>query len=91
MVEDIIGCMIPLCLKLIVGHVVDFFEVGLIGSRGINWSVYLNPLFGKDDLAVAALRKKVNKQGGYNNNNFRGRGHGGYSYSYGKGYGRYQG
>ena len=28
-----------------------------------------NPLFGKDDLAVAALQQKVNKQGGYNNNN----------------------
>ena len=33
--------MIPLCSKVIVDHVVDFFEVGLIGSRGINWSVYL--------------------------------------------------
>ena len=41
MVEDIISCMIPLCLKVIVHHVVDFFELGLIGSRGINWSVYL--------------------------------------------------
>ena len=41
MVEDIISCMIPLCLKLIVGHAVDFFEVGLIGSRRITRSVYL--------------------------------------------------
>ena len=41
MVEDIISCMIPLCLEVIVDHVVDFFDVGLIGSRGINWSVYL--------------------------------------------------
>ena len=51
-----------------------------------------NPLFGKDNLAVAALQQKVNKQGGYNNNNnFRGRRRGGYSYSYGKGYGHFQG
>ena len=52
-----------------------------------------NPLFGKDDVAVAALQQKVNKQGGHNNNNnnFGGRGRGGYFYAYGKGYGRYQG
>ena len=42
MVEDIISCMIPLCLEVIVDHVVDFFDVGLIGSRGINWSVYFS-------------------------------------------------
>ena len=36
-----------------------------------------NPLFGKEDLVVAALQQKVNKQGGYNNNNFRGRCRGG--------------
>ena len=41
LVEDIISCIIPLCLKVIVDHVVDCFEVGLIGSRVINGSVYL--------------------------------------------------
>ena len=33
--------MIPLCLKVIVDHVVDFFELGLIGSRRIDCPVYL--------------------------------------------------
>ena len=59
MVEDIISCMIPLCLKVIVDHVVDFFEVGLIGSRGINWSVYLNEeILRTDGVAIPLLPTK---------------------------------